>query len=170
MNLSGRQFEEPNLAGAVARILRETGLEPTRLDLELTESSIMSNPEASIRTLRALKEMGVTLSVDDFGTGYSSLSYLKRLPLDTLKIDKSFVRDAINDPDDASMVMTIIMLAHTYKLKVIAEGVETEEQFRFLYLNRCDQAQGHLFSRPLPGEEITRLLEGAGREDAVLAS
>ena len=170
VNLSGRQFEEPDLADTVARILRETGLEPTRLDLELTESSIMSNPEASIRTLRALKEMGVTLSVDDFGTGYSSLSYLKRLPLDTLKIDKSFVRDAINNPDDASMVMTIIMLAHTYKLRVIAEGVETEEQYRFLYLNRCDEAQGHLFSRPLPGEEITRLLEGAGREDAVLAS
>jgi PAS domain S-box-containing protein/diguanylate cyclase (GGDEF)-like protein len=170
VNISGRQFEEPDLGDTIARVLRETGLRPERLDLELTESSIMSNPEASIRTLRALKEMGVTVSVDDFGTGYSSLSYLKRLPLDTLKVDRSFVRDAINNPDDASMVTTIIMLAHTYKLKVIAEGVETEEQFRFLYLNRCDQAQGHLFSRPLPAEEITRLLEAAGREDAALAS
>jgi EAL domain-containing protein (putative c-di-GMP-specific phosphodiesterase class I) len=111
-----------------------------------------------VRTLGELKEMGVKISVDDFGTGYSSLGYLKRLPIDILKIDQSFVRDVTTDPDDAGLVMAIITLAHNLRLKVIAEGVETEEQLRFLHLLRCDQWQGYLFSKPLPAEAFEELL------------
>lgn len=160
VNLSPRQFQQHDLSETVIRILSETGFSPTQLDLELTEGSIMKNAEFAIRVLGELKELGIQSSLDDFGTGYSSLSYLKRLPIDTLKIDQSFVRDATTDPDDAAIVMAIITLAHNLRLKVIAEGVETEEQLRFLHLLKCDEMQGYLFSRPLPAEEFQRLLEG----------
>lgn len=158
VNLSARQFQQPNLTEVVVRILQETGLNPHDLELELTESSIMKNAESAVRTLTDLKEMGVKIAIDDFGTGYSSLGYLKRLPIDTLKIDQSFVRDLTTDPDDAALVMTIITLGHNLRLKVIAEGVETEEQQRFLYLLRCDEWQGYLFSKPVPFAAFEKLL------------
>jgi diguanylate cyclase (GGDEF)-like protein len=158
VNVSARQFQQQHLAESVLEILDETGLAPESLDLELTESSIMSNAQTTIDVLTRLKAMGVTISIDDFGTGFSSLSYLKRLPIDALKIDQSFVRDVTTDPDDAALVMAIVTLAHNLRLQVVAEGVETEEQLRFLQLLRCDEVQGYLFSKPLPAEGLERLL------------
>jgi EAL domain-containing protein (putative c-di-GMP-specific phosphodiesterase class I) len=162
VNLSARQFQQQNLSDVVARILRETGLDSNYLELELTESSIMKDAESSVRTLGELKEMGVKIAIDDFGTGYSSLGYLKRLPIDMLKIDQSFVRDVTTDPDDAALVMAIIALAHNLRLRVTAEGVETEEQRAFLHLLRCDEWQGYLCSRPLPAEAFEELLSSRG--------
>jgi diguanylate cyclase (GGDEF)-like protein len=158
VNVSARQFQQTHLAEIVLDILQETGLEPQYLDLELTESSIMSNAQASIDVLTRLKAMDVTVSIDDFGTGFSSLSYLKRLPIDALKIDQSFVRDVTTDSDDAALVMAIVTLAHNLRLQVVAEGVETEEQLKFLQLLRCDEVQGYLFSKPLPAEGLERVL------------
>jgi diguanylate cyclase (GGDEF)-like protein len=160
VNLSARQFQQQNLSELVVEVLRETGLDPCGLELEITESSIMKNAESAARTLSELKEMGVKISVDDFGTGYSSLSYLKSLPIDRLKIDQSFVRDVTTDPDDAALTMAIITLAHNLRLKVIAEGVETEEQLRFLHLLRCDEGQGYWFSKPLSVEACKPFLLG----------
>jgi diguanylate cyclase (GGDEF)-like protein len=159
VNISGRQFQEQDLAAVVIQVLDETQLAPQLLELELTESSIMQNAELAAGVLQTLKGMGVRISIDDFGTGYSSLAILKRLPIDALKIDQSFVRDATTDPDDASLVMAIITLAHNLRLKVIAEGVETEEQLRFLHLLRCDEIQGYLFSKPLPADSLVSLLD-----------
>jgi EAL domain-containing protein (putative c-di-GMP-specific phosphodiesterase class I) len=159
VNVSARQFQQQNLAEIILNILEETGLEPECLDLELTESSIMSNAQASIDVLTRLKAMAVTVSIDDFGTGFSSLSYLKRLPIDALKIDQSFVRDVTTDSDDAALVMAIVTLAHNLRLKVVAEGVETEEQLKFLQLLRCDEVQGYLFSKPLPADGMERVLQ-----------
>ena len=161
VNLSARQFQQQNLSEVVARILQETRLNSHDLELELTESSIMKNAESAVQTLGELKAMGVKIAIDDFGTGYSSLGYLKRLPIDTVKIDRSFVRDVTTEPDDAALVMAIITLAHNLRLKVIAEGVETEEQRRFLHLLRCDEWQGYLFSRPLPVAAFEELLSRA---------
>ncbi|GEM_PF-122284 len=158
VNLSARQFRQPNLVEVVAGILRETGLDPAYLELEVTESLVMQNVEVTIATLGSLKAMGIKLSIDDFGTGYSSLSYLKRFPIDTLKIDQSFVRDITTDPDDAAIAKTIISMAHDLQLKVIAEGVETEAQKSFLQLRRCDEMQGYFFSKPLPAEDFEVLL------------
>jgi len=158
VNISAHQFQKPNLVQTVAEILCETGLNPKRLELELTESAVMKNPESAIATLRELKAMGLQISIDDFGTGYSSLSYLKRFPLDILKIDQSFMRDATKDPNDAAIVKAIITLAHSLNLLVIAEGVETEEQLRFLRQLGCDEMQGFLFSRPLPADDMKKLL------------
>jgi diguanylate cyclase (GGDEF)-like protein len=159
VNICARQFHEHDLAQTVIRILDETDLAPQHLELELTESSIMENAEVAANVLNRLKSMGVKISIDDFGTGFSSLASLKRLPIDALKVDKSFVRDASTDPDDAALVMAIITLAHNLRLKVIAEGVETEEQLRFLYLQRCDEIQGYLFSKPVPAEMLVSLLD-----------
>ena len=157
-NISARQFQDPGLFSLVMSTLEEIRLEPGRLELELTESSIMTNVEFGVRTLCALQSSGVRISVDDFGTGFSSLAYLKRLPLDVLKIDRSFVHEASTHPDDAALVMAIITLAHNLRLKVVAEGVESEDQLRFLHLLRCDEIQGYLFSKPLPAAEFKRLL------------
>jgi EAL domain-containing protein (putative c-di-GMP-specific phosphodiesterase class I) len=118
----------------------------------------MSNAEATIVVLNKLQTKGIAISVDDFGTGFSSLSYLKRLPIDSLKVDQSFVRDLATDPDDAALVMAIVSLAHTLRLRVVAEGVETAEQLRFLRLLRCDEIQGYLISKPLPVAGLERLL------------
>ncbi len=159
VNISARQFHEQDVTETVIRILDESGLAPEYLDLELTESSIMKNADSAADVLNRLKEMGVNIAIDDFGTGYSSLASLKRLPIDALKIDQSFVRDVTTDPDDAALVMAIITLAHNLRLKVIAEGVETEEQLSFLHLLRCDEIQGYVFSKPLPAEAIVSLLE-----------
>ena len=159
VNMSARQFHEQDVTQTVVRILKETGLSPQHLELELTESSIMRNSDFSAGVLNRLKVMGINISIDDFGTGFSSLASLKRLPIDSLKIDQSFVRDMTSDPDEASLVMAIITLAHNLRLKVIAEGVETEEQLGFLHLLRCDEIQGFLFSKPLPEEALVSLLE-----------
>jgi diguanylate cyclase (GGDEF)-like protein len=159
VNISARQFHDQNLAETVIRILEETNLPPNSLQLELTESSIMQNAEFAAGMLRRLKSMGVNISIDDFGTGFSSLASLKRLPIDALKIDQSFVRDVTSDPDDAALVNAIITLAHNLRLKVIAEGVETEDQLRFLQLLRCDQIQGSFFSKPLPAESLLSLFD-----------
>ena len=159
VNLSGRQFNQDDLAGSLARILGETGLDPNYLELELTESLLMEDIAVSSVMLDELRVlMGLRLSVDDFGTGYSSLSYLKRFPLDTLKIDRSFVRDIATDRDDAAIVASIIGLAHNLQLKVIAEGVETEEQLVYLREKGCDIVQGFYFSEPLPAENLWNLL------------
>ena len=158
VNLSARQFQQPDVAAQVTRALEETGFPPTHLDLEITESYAMQNPDAAIQTLRELKAVGVGLSIDDFGVGYSSLSYLKRLPIDTLKIDRSFVRDITTDPDDAAIVTAVIAMARTLELRVVAEGVETEPQRAFLAAQGCDRAQGFLWSRAVPAEECEKLL------------
>jgi EAL domain-containing protein (putative c-di-GMP-specific phosphodiesterase class I) len=157
VNISARQFHDQDLSQTVIRILEETGLSPKYLELELTESSIMQNAEFAAGMLSRLKSMGINISIDDFGTGFSSLASLKRMPIDALKIDKSFVMDATSDPDDAALVMAIITLGHNLRLKVIAEGVETEDQLRFLQLLRCDEIQGDFFSKPLPAEKLVSL-------------
>ena len=160
VNLSGRQFNQDDLAGSLARILDETGLDPNYLELELTESLLMEDIAVSSAMLDELRVlMGLRLSVDDFGTGYSSLSYLKRFPLDTLKIDRSFVRDIATDRDDAAIVASIISLAHNLQLEVIAEGVETEEQLAYLREKGCDIVQGFYFSEPLPAQDLWSLLK-----------
>ena len=159
VNISARQFHDQDLSQTVIMILEETGLSPKHLELELTESSIMEDAEFAAGMLNRLKNMGINISIDDFGTGFSSLASLKRLPIDALKIDQSFVRDATSDPDDAALVMAIITLAHNLRLKVIAEGVETEDQLRFLQLLRCDEIQGELFSKPLAAEKFVSLFE-----------
>lgn len=152
VNISARHFQQKNFLDRLVDILGETRLDPTCLELELTETSIMESTEAAVKLLTQIRKLGVKVSIDDFGTGYSSLSYLKSLPIDTVKLDRSFVKGATTDPDDAALVMAIITLAHNLKLKVIAEGVETEEQVVFLRLLRCDEAQGFLYSKPLPPE------------------
>lgn len=158
VNLSARQFRQEDLVEKVAQALKETGLAANVLALELTETSVMENVEITIQTLKDLKEMGVHISIDDFGTGYSSLNYLKRFPIDTLKIDQSFVREITTDLNDAAISKAIIAMAQSLQLKVIAEGVETEEQFNFLRQSGCHAMQGYLFSPPVQAEEFEKLL------------
>ncbi len=158
VNLSARQFKQQDIVKMVSRVLAETGCHPHCLELEITESVIMENPAAAADTLQKLSDMGVYLSIDDFGTGYSSLSYLKRFPIDSLKIDKSFVRDITIDADDAAIAKAVIALAHSLKLKVIAEGVETVEQLDFLREQQCDQMQGYYLSRPLAVSPLEKLM------------
>jgi EAL domain-containing protein (putative c-di-GMP-specific phosphodiesterase class I) len=166
VNLSARQFRHEGLVRVVSRILEETGLEARRLEVELTESMVMHNVESAIATLQGLKSLGVSLSVDDFGTGYSSLSYLKDLPIDTLKIDRAFVRDIATgaESQDGILAQAIISLGHAMHLKVIAEGVETDAQVRFLKRHGCDEVQGFLYGEPVPPGEFARLLERAQRK------
>jgi diguanylate cyclase (GGDEF)-like protein len=152
VNISARHFQQKNFSERLVEILTETRLDPTCLELELTETSIMENTDAAVRVLGQIRKLGVKVAIDDFGTGYSSLSYLKRLPIDTLKLDRSFVKGATTDPDDAALVMAIVTLAHNLRLRVIAEGVETKDQVAFLRLLRCDEAQGYLFGKPMPPE------------------
>ena len=165
VNLSSRQFQQADLVSQVTNALNDTGLEPDKLDLEITESNAMQNAEHSINTLWGLKKQGVRISMDDFGTGYSSLNYLKRFPIDRIKLDQSFVRDLPGDKDDAAIAMAVIAMGRSLELVVIAEGVETEEQLEFLKDRDCDQLQGFLFSRPLPPDAFETFLEedrGAG--------
>ena len=159
VNLSARQFVQKDLVESIAATLVETGLDAACLEIELTESLVMTDVERAIGVLRSLKSLGVKLSIDDFGTGYSSLSYLTRFPIDVLKIDQSFVRDITLDAEDAAIAAAIISLAHSLKLQVIAEGVETEAQLTFLRRHRCDQMQGYYFSRPVPPAELLRMLK-----------
>jgi diguanylate cyclase (GGDEF)-like protein/PAS domain S-box-containing protein len=149
VNLSPRQFRVRDLHEQIADILARTGLDPARLDLEVTESSMMDNPEAATRILQGLRDTGVRISIDDFGTGYSSLSFLKRFPIDCLKVDQSFVRDVVDDEDAASIARAVIAMGRSLRLTITAEGVETDEQFAFLRDESCHKAQGYLFSRPL---------------------
>lgn len=158
VNFSARQFQQSTFIPTVVEILKETKLEPAWLELELTEGSIMKDPEQAIEKLRELRMMGISIAIDDFGTGYSSLSYLKRFPIDTLKIDKSFVQDVCIDPDDASIVKAIVTLGHALDLKIVAEGVETQDQLEYLTLLGCDVLQGFLFSEPLGVNEFHELL------------
>jgi EAL domain-containing protein (putative c-di-GMP-specific phosphodiesterase class I) len=158
VNLSSVQFLEPELEVRIARVLAETGLPPEWLELELTESILLRNIEETLATLADIKSMGVHLSIDDFGTGYSSLSYLKRFPVDALKIDRSFIRDVTTNPDDAAITTSILLMGRSLKLRVVAEGVETRSQLAFLRVLECDEAQGYLFSRPLPADEAGALL------------
>ncbi len=157
VNLSARQFKQPDLVDQVADALRDTGLAPDSLELELTESTVMQDAEDAVTKLNALKQLGVHLSIDDFGTGYSSLEYLKHFPIDILKIDRSFVRDIPGDSDNGAIVRAIIAMAHSLKIKVTAEGVETAEQLGFLKAYRCDEMQGYYFGLPLPTHEFSKL-------------
>ncbi|TCS70650.1 EAL domain-containing protein [Effusibacillus lacus] len=158
VNLSARQFRQTDLVATVARVLHETGLDPEYLELEITESIALENADRTIATLNELRTLGVRISIDDFGTGYSSLSYLKKFPIDTLKIDRSFVREIDTNLSDAAIVTAIITLAHSLNLKVVAEGVETPVQQAFLLKQKCDEMQGYLFSRPVPVSSFERLM------------
>ncbi|MFC5700613.1 putative bifunctional diguanylate cyclase/phosphodiesterase [Cohnella faecalis] len=169
VNLSIRQFAQRDLTGKVADILKNTGLSPQYLELEVTESMTM-DVERATRCLVELTNLGVNISVDDFGTGYSSFSYLKNLPISRLKIDRSFVRDIQQDPDDAAIVAAIIAMAHNLQLQVIAEGVETEEQVHFLRRHHCDEMQGYFGSPPLPVGDIRKMLNSAQQSPAAYNS
>lgn len=162
VNLSPRQFGQANLVELVEHILEDTGLSHQYLKLEITESSVMENPEEAISKMKKLHDRGIKISIDDFGTGYSSLSYLKRFPVDTLKIDRSFVREVTRNNDDREIIKTIIAMARSLRLDVVAEGVETLEQQDFLSDQGCQYMQGYLFSRPLPGPEFEQLLQKSG--------
>lgn len=158
VNLSAWQFQQRNLTERVAQVLKETGLDPHWLQLEVTEGDAMQDVDFAIKTLRELKEMGVQIAIDDFGTGHSALNYLSRFPIDVVKIDRSFVCDLTIDANDAEIASTIIVMAHNLNLEVIAEGVETEEQLAFLRQRQCDEMQGYLFSKPVPAEELEEML------------
>ena len=159
VNLSSQQFNQAGLLDTVIQVLEETGMEPSLLELELTESGIMRDPESAITTLSGLRSLGVRIHVDDFGTGYSSLSHLKRLPIDGLKIDRSFVMDATRESIDAGIVRAIITMAHGLKMQVTAEGVTMKSQVDFLRELRCDRAQGFYFSPPLPRPALAKMIE-----------
>jgi EAL domain-containing protein (putative c-di-GMP-specific phosphodiesterase class I) len=158
VNLSPKQFRQRDLVKVVREVLERTGFDPRCLELEVTESSVMENADAAVRVLHELKGMGIHLSIDDFGTGYSSLSYLKRFPIDSLKVDQSFVRDIISDQDDAAITSAVIAMGHSLRLTIIAEGVESEEQLSFLRERDCHKVQGFLFGRPMPAEDLVHLL------------
>ena len=158
VNISAVEFRHADFLDGIARVLKETGLAPHYLELEITESILMHDAESTAALLEAIKAMGVQLAIDDFGTGYSSLSYLKRFPIDTLKIDQSFVREIAIDADDATIVAAVIGMGKNLKQRVIAEGVETLEQFAFLQARQCDEGQGFHFSHPVSAEDFARLL------------
>jgi diguanylate cyclase (GGDEF)-like protein/PAS domain S-box-containing protein len=164
VNLSARQFHQQDLVAMIRRILDETGMLPSDLELEITESALIYDVELAITTMEQLKDLGVSISLDDFGTGYSSLSYLKRFPIDMLKIDKSFIDEVTTDPGSQVIVKTIIVMAQSLGLKVIAEGVETKEQLAMLHEHGCDQVQGYLIARPLPWGEALRVAAQAQRQ------
>ena len=158
VNLSPRQLARGDIVEVVKRILDETGLQAQYLELEITESVMTTDVEKSFALLTQLRALGVKISLDDFGTGYSSLSYLKRFPVDTLKIDQSFVRDIATDQDSGAIVKAIISLGRNLNLTVLAEGIETQDQFRFLLANGCDEGQGYLMSKPIPNKNFVDLL------------
>jgi EAL domain-containing protein (putative c-di-GMP-specific phosphodiesterase class I) len=159
VNLSGQQLKQPGVAATIRAILAEAGLEPQWLSVELTESILMENAEATVAALHELRAIGLhSLAIDDFGTGYSSLSYLQRFPVTTIKIDRSFVHDLTTNPSNAALARAIIALAESLGLETVAEGVETEAQREFLERAGCDRFQGYLVSRPLPAEQLEALL------------
>jgi diguanylate cyclase (GGDEF)-like protein len=160
VNLSARHLQQADLADEVAHVAREVELEPSLLELEITEGGAIKDVERSVESLKAIRDIGVSVSVDDFGTGYSSLSYLKRLPVDRVKLDQSFVRDLVTSRDDAAIATAVIAMAHSLGLGVVAEGVETEAQLEFLRRHACDAAQGHFFSPPVSAEAFRLLIPG----------
>jgi EAL domain-containing protein (putative c-di-GMP-specific phosphodiesterase class I) len=165
VNVSPNQFHQKNFVETVAQALAETGIDPQTLQLEITETSLIRSADHVVTRLRELKEMGLLVAIDDFGVGYSSLGYLKQLPIDMLKIDRSFVSEVSSDPDDAALVMAIITLAHNLRLKVLAEGVENEDQLRFLRLLRCDEGQGYLFGKAAPSDVFrAKTIQVAGNQ------
>ncbi|MHB1398983.1 MAG: putative bifunctional diguanylate cyclase/phosphodiesterase [Trichloromonadaceae bacterium] len=159
VNVSGHQFQQADFVDIVASALLDSDLDPACLELELTESTIMERTEENISTLKRLKGLGVQLAIDDFGTGYSSLSYLKRFPIDRIKIDRSFIMNIPGDADDAAITDAVIALAHSLRYKVVAEGVETQQQLDYLRSRQCDEMQGYLFGKPIPATEMTSLLK-----------
>jgi EAL domain-containing protein (putative c-di-GMP-specific phosphodiesterase class I) len=162
VNISGHQLRQPDFPDLISRILSETKLDPVNLELEFTESVLMEHAGQTLATLQALKGMGIQLSIDDFGTGYSSLTYLKYFPVDRIKIDRAFVAGIELDPGDTAIVTAVIALAHTMKIKVLAEGVETPAQLEFLQGSGCSEVQGFLLGRPMPAEELVRWLGSEG--------
>ena len=158
VNLSARQFRQHDLEERIRAIVAAAGIDPSLIELEITESQLMHDPDHAIQVLRALGAAGVRIAIDDFGTGYSSLAYLTRFPLASLKIDRSFVADVLDDEADATIVRTIVDMAHTLGFTVIAEGVELDSQAAFLRTLGCEQAQGFLFARPMPAEEFSALI------------
>ncbi len=158
MNISPVQFRRSNLVKMLGNVLKRSGVDPGRLALGVTEGTAMEDLERTMVTLQRVRELGVSVAIDNFGTGYSSMRYLKQFPVNTLKIDRSFVRNLTVDTRDAAIVTSGIVLGHSLGMSVVAEGVETEEQLKFLRDAQCEQAQGFLFSRPLPVAEFTRLL------------
>ena len=163
VNVASRQFAHGDLSSVVAQAISACAIAPKLLELEVTESALMQDMARTIDTLTALRAMGIRIAIDDFGTGYSSLAYLKHFPIDTLKIDMAFIRDVTSDPDSAAIVRSIIGMAHSMQLDVIAEGVETAEQLAYLQRNRCDHVQGFYFSRPLPAQQFEQLLKEGRR-------
>lgn len=170
VNLSARQFEQPNLVEIVSQILEKTGLKASYLELEVTESFLMADIDRSVKTLKQLRELGIWLALDDFGTGYSSLNYLKRFPVNMLKIDRSFIQDVTSNPDSAAITDAIIALAKSLRLKITAEGVETQEQLDYLQMRGCDEGQGFYFSRPVPADIITPMLEKSFQHLEIMAA
>jgi diguanylate cyclase (GGDEF)-like protein/PAS domain S-box-containing protein len=168
VNISGKQFSQPDFLHTIGSLIRESGAAPGCIELEFTESVIMEKADKNINTLRALKQMGVKLSIDDFGTGYSSLNYLKHFPIDTIKIDRSFISDIIYDNDDAAITEAIISMAHSLNLKVIAEGVENREQLQFLGERNCDEVQGYYLAYPMPVHDLHAYLARPGRKSVVM--
>ena len=172
VNVSARQVCEEGFAGQIAGMLKEHGVDPAMLELEITESTLMGHNEATDTSLQQLRDIGISISIDDFGTGYSNLSYLKRFPVNALKIDIAFIRDVTTSPDDAAITIAMIKMAHSLRLKVVAEGVETAEQLDFLRLHECDEAQGFYISRPLSADALfdrcddLDMLESAARQTA----
>jgi EAL domain-containing protein (putative c-di-GMP-specific phosphodiesterase class I) len=166
VNLSARQLAASDLAADVRAVLRETGLPASSLELEITESVLMDRSEAGIATLRDLRALGVRIVLDDFGTGYSSLAYLQRLPLDTIKVDRTFVAELGADPAAESIVGAVIALAHGLGIEVIAEGIETADQADRLRAMGCDRGQGWLFARAMPAEKLGQLLPGRDQDGA----
>jgi len=168
VNISARDFAQPDLASEIRKCLEETGVDPGCLQLEIIETIAMGDAEKSGHVLSQLKALGVRLSIDDFGTGYSSLSRLRRIPVDTLKIDRAFILHMDSDPESCEIVRIIIMLAHNLGLKVVAEGTETEEHINLLKQLHCEMAQGYFYSRPADGQAMSKLL--AGDHSALAAS
>jgi len=158
VNLSPMQFHRPSFLSSLRKTLEVTGLPPTALELELTEGILMNDTEAAIDTLHALRGMGISIAIDDFGTGFSSLSYLRHLPIDKIKIDRSFILNIVESSKDAAVVQGIIALAHHLELNVVAEGVETSAQQQHLLALNCDVLQGFLFAKPMPFEPLTHWL------------
>jgi EAL domain-containing protein (putative c-di-GMP-specific phosphodiesterase class I) len=169
VNLSPSQFRQGDIVTIIRDALNDAGLEARFLEVELTETAVMSDPEESIAILERLSAMGVLVSVDDFGTGYSSMSYLRRFPIDKLKIDRSFVSEVMSRPEDASIVRAIVSLAHSLRLKVVAEGVESAEQLEFLRTLGCDQYQGYHYSAALPPGEFAELARTKQRVEPELS-
>ena len=154
INLSAVQFRQKNLVQKIGELLESTGADPTMLEFEITESMVMENPDQAVRAMRGLHELGFSLAIDDFGTGFSSLAYLKKFPVDCLKIDKSFVWDMMDDPDYATITSSIIKLAHSLNLRVVAEGVESAQQAEFLRSEGCDLVQGYFYGKPIAAQGL----------------